>query len=509
MAIERRKLLRLALATGGALAAGANVGANMGANTGTGVAQPLRPNLPGQDNPPFHADDAVLDVAIVGAGISGLVTARDLQRAGNTAFAVLEARNRVGGRTLNHDLGNGYFSEAGGQWMGPGQTAVADLARELGIGSFDTYYQGDSVLLAGDGRVAFDVRGAGGTDPVISAKLSALARSVPSAAPWTAPNAKQLDAMTLGDWLVQQGIKPEDRIGWDTGAILSGGAMPASMGLLHYLAMINGANAELGQLEDIRGGAQQTRFTGGSQMLSIKMAQALGDKVRLSCPVSKIEGWDQDVVSIHTAGGTVRARRVVMALSPALCQQITFDPPLPTRRTELQRRWPAHSPARKTAMVYRRPFWREQGLNAQILQARGPVMWSYDNSPEDGGLGVINAFVTQSGLPADPEQAKQALCRIYAQALGKQAMQPLQYHDRDWGRADRWTLSCVSAMPPGLWTSLGDALRPACGKLIWSGTETADIWHGYMDGAVRAGHRSALQALQALRTSGAPQQGKS
>jgi monoamine oxidase len=84
----------------------------------------------------------VLDVAIIGAGLAGLTAARDLQRAGCRSFVVLEARDRVGGRTLNHDLGKGYFSEAGGQWIGPGQTAVADLARELGVGTFLTHWQG-------------------------------------------------------------------------------------------------------------------------------------------------------------------------------------------------------------------------------------------------------------------------------------------------------------------------------------------------------------------------------
>ncbi|WP_010099142.1 FAD-dependent oxidoreductase, partial [Burkholderia ubonensis] len=72
------------------------------------------------------------------------------------------------------------------------------------------------------------------------------------------------------------------------------------------------------------------------------------------------------------------------------------------------------------------------------------------------------------------------------------------YHDRDWGQADPWTITCVSAIPPGFWSAHGEALRPPCGNLIWSGTETANIWAGYMDGAVRSGHQGALQALNAL-----------
>ena len=75
----------------------------------------------------------------------------------------------------------------------------------------------------------------------------------------------------------------------------------------------------------------------------------------------------------------------------------------------------------------------------------------------------------------------------------------MSYHDLDWAQADAWTITCISAIPPGFWSTHGEALHPACGNLIWSGTETADIWAGYMDGAVRSGHRGALQALAALR----------
>lgn len=70
-----------------------------------------------------HPQD-VFDVVIIGAGLAGLTAARDLDRAGCASFAVLEARDRVGGRTYNHQLGNGIICEAGGQWVGPGQTAI-------------------------------------------------------------------------------------------------------------------------------------------------------------------------------------------------------------------------------------------------------------------------------------------------------------------------------------------------------------------------------------------------
>ncbi|RDU95890.1 flavin monoamine oxidase family protein [Trinickia dinghuensis] len=442
----------------------------------------------------------VLDVVIIGAGLAGLTAARDLRLGGCESFLVLEARNRVGGRTLNYEVGGGYISEVGGQWIGPGQTAVADLARQLEVGTFPSYYEGKTVILGGQGRVETDLHGTFGTDEAIGAKLSAMSRDVPSGAPWTSPKASELDKLSMGDWLGKQKIGPEDRIGWNGSSLLSGGAMPAKMGLLHFLSMINSADCDFSQLDSIKHSAQETRFIGGSQILSTKMARDLGDKVRMSCPVRKISGWGGEVVTLHTDLGDVRARKVIMCIHPALCNQVQFDPPLPETRAALQRAWPGHSPARKTAMVYRRPFWRDKGLNGHIFQIGGPIIWAYDNSPPDGAIGIINAFVMNAELPSDYEAAKQIQAQLYAQAWGEEALHPVSYHDRDWGRDDPWTITCVSAIPPGFWTAHGEALRAPCGNLIWSGTETADIWAGYMDGAVRSGHQGALQALNALRS---------
>ncbi|MCB2253822.1 FAD-dependent oxidoreductase [Pseudomonas chlororaphis] len=446
---------------------------------------------------PQERDD-VLDVAIIGGGLAGLTSARDLLSAGCESFVVLEARDRVGGRTYNHDLGQGVVSEAGGQWIGPGQTAIADLARQLEVETFPTYYQGKAVYLLGDARVEEDVSEGPSSNAELVGKLNALARTVPSKAPWKAADAAALDQLSVGEWLSRQGLGNLDRIGFNMSVSLTFGTTPAGMGLLHYLSMINSADCSLEKLEGVKGGAQETRFVGGSQVLSLKMAQTLGDKVKRSCPVRRIVGWDRDIVELHTDQGIIRARQVIAAINPALCHQITFDPPLPSGRAELQRRWPAHAPTRKTVHVYERPFWRDKGLNGQIIQVEGPLIWAYDNSPPDGSVGVISGFIRSGQLPHDADAAQRILSGIYAQALGDTALHPLQFHDQDWGKADPWALTCISPMPPGFWTQWGEYLTPATGRLIWSGTETADLWPGAMDGAVRSGHRAALEALQAL-----------
>ena len=77
-------------------------------------------------------------MAVVGAGLAGLTAARDLLAAGHSVV-VLEARDRVGGRMLNEDLGDGKVVEVGGQWIGPTQDRMAALAREMGVDTFPTY----------------------------------------------------------------------------------------------------------------------------------------------------------------------------------------------------------------------------------------------------------------------------------------------------------------------------------------------------------------------------------
>lgn len=482
---ERRTFLKVALS-----------GATLMA---TGTAAPsshseLRLNSPVESG----SDQDIYDVVIIGAGLAGLTAARDIQGAGNESFVVLEARDRVGGRVLNHQLSNGYISEAGGQWMGPGQTAVADLARELSVATFKSDYQGKTVVTLGSGKVELDLDGGTGLDEEVVAKIEALAKTVPSASPWTAPQAKQLDEMSFAEWLDKQGSDHLESQVWSLSSLMAGGTGASKLSFLYYLSMFNSAGsvqALLGQKQ----GAQETRFVGGSQILASKIADSLGKKIRLSSPVVSISSWNEEVVGVHLSKAILRTRRVILALSPPLCQRIQFQPALPSDRRELQQRWPAHGPLCKTVAVYPKPFWREIGYNAQISNIDGPILWSYDNSPQDSSIGIINAFVRVAELPDNKKQAQALIAKQYAEAMNdNRLLQPIEFHMHDWG-AEPYTISCVSPMPPGLLTSgLMPALKKNIGALIWSGTETADIWNGYMDGAVRSGHKAALQALQGL-----------
>ena len=331
-------------------------------------------------------DSREADVVVVGAGLAGLAAARKLTAEGIDCL-VLEARDRVGGRTLNHAIGDGKIVEVGGQWVGPTQTRVLELMRELGLESFPTYHQGEHVI-----EYEGDLDRYTGTIPKLSKRLLAdfgqaqwkldrMARKVPAEAPWTAPKAKEWDSQTLWSWMRRnvytQGAR--DALALAVEAVWA--AQPEDLSLLHVLFYISSAGG-LDALWDTEGGAQDARVVGGSQLISIRMAEELGDRVVLEAPVRRIV-HEPDRVSVQADDIEVEARRVIVALPPTLTCRIAYDPPMPALRDQLTQRIPQGAVI-KCMAIYERPFWRERGLTGQATSIDGPVKLTFDNSPPDG-----------------------------------------------------------------------------------------------------------------------------
>jgi monoamine oxidase len=444
------------------------------------------------------------DVVIVGAGLAGLVAARDVQAQGRTAV-VLEARDRVGGRLLNEDIGGGKVVEVGGQWIGPTQDRIAALARDLGVETFPSHAAGKN-LVEFDGRL----RRYGGTIPRISArvladvaqaqlKLERAARRVPVEAPWTAPNARALDSQTLWSWMRRNVYTRGGRMLLELSVQAVWAAEPADLSLLHTLFYVNSAGG-FDPLVDTEGGAQQDRFVGGSQTVAIRLADRLGDAVRLGAPVRRVEHSDTGVV-VHADGERVSGRRAIVAVPPTLAGRIAYDPPLPGHRDQMTQRIPQGTVI-KTMSVYDRPFWREDGLSGMALSDVGPAKLTFDNSPPDGSPGVLLGFLEGERARRlgrlDPAERRRKVVDGLARLFGPRAARPERYIERSWAD-EEWTRGCYGCyFPPGGWTSYGDALRTPIGPLHWAGAETGTRWSGYMDGAVQSGERAAREVLAAL-----------
>jgi monoamine oxidase len=445
------------------------------------------------------------DVVVVGAGLAGLAAARALSAAG-ASVVVLEARDRVGGRLLNHDIGGGKVVEVGGQWIGPTQDRLAELARELAVETFPTHAEGYNLLEYGG-----TVRRYSGTIPRINPavlvdveraqrRLNRLARRVPLDAPWQAANAAKLDGQTAATWMRRNLATRSGRMLLELGIEAVWAAQPEDMSLLHVLFYIHSAGS-LELLFDTEGGAQQDRFVGGSQLIPIGIADELGaERVILNAPVRRI-AYGADGVTVHSDDVVARGRRAILAIAPTLAGRIAYDPPLPGYRDQLTQRMPLGTVA-KCMAVYGEPFWRAEGLSGQATSDRGPIRLMFDNSPPDGSPGVLLGFLEGQRarelgrLPA--EERRSAVIDCFARLFGPRTASPDDYIERLWAE-EEWTRGCYGChMPTGAWTGFGPALRAPIGPLHWAGAEYAQVWNGYMDGAVRSGDSAAAQVVEAL-----------
>ncbi len=448
------------------------------------------------------------EVAIIGAGLSGLMAARILVAAGKDVI-VLEAQHRVGGRTLNHSLGQGKALELGGQWIGPTQEKMYALCHELGLGTYPTYTDGDQIislggkttrLKSGDNALSvLPVEVALEVTEVLG-KLETMSRNLDLEAPYHHPRALFWDSQTLASWLEQNTCYP------DTAAYLQleikglFAAEASDVSLLHVLFTLKSGGGFC-NLVNVKGGAQQDRILGGSQLVAEGMAKALGDRVILSSPVKRLEQGDKRVCVI-TDTLTIHADRVIVALPPALAHRLEYAPPLPEVRNNLMQDSKMGSVI-KVMVIYETPFWREEGLSGQVLSDTLPIQTFYDNSPSDGSCGVLLGFI-------EGEQARWLRClghdvrkRLTIECLqthfGIKAANYLEYLEKNW-TTDPWAQGGYCGhFGPGLWTTYGESLREPCGRIHWAGTETSSVWNGYMEGAVRSGERAANEIL-ALQT---------
>jgi monoamine oxidase len=455
------------------------------------------------------------DVVVIGAGFAGLTAARAIAAKGHSVV-VLEARDRVGGRAWNRPIGDGEVSERGATFVGPTQNHILALAKALGVKTFPTYDTGDLLYIATDGhRLRFPDTGPTGNAPPDPAVLPDLARAVvmldtlskdvPVDKPWTAAKAAEYDAQSIQSWAVAQGFGQAFQQLLPVLTRPTWGAEPRELSLLFGLTVTAGSGDEQhpGTFErnsQTRDGGQQDRFVGGSQVIAEKVAQQLDGRVVLSSPVRRIS-QESGGVRVEGDGPTVRAKRVVVAIPPALAGRIDYAPLLPPDRDQLTQRWGQGALTKVTA-VYPKPFWRDKGFAGQLLSETGLISVTFDDSPPGGTPGVIFGFVggDQSrayGKLAPDERRKRILAEL-ADAFGQEALHPDLFFDTPWAE-EPWSRGCPVAIPaPGSLVGYGPALRAPVGRIHWAGTETAGYWNGYLDGAVSSGERAAGEVLAAL-----------
>ncbi|WP_029260984.1 MULTISPECIES: flavin monoamine oxidase family protein [unclassified Microbacterium] len=453
------------------------------------------------------------DVLIIGAGAAGLTAANDLRKAG-LSVAVLEARDRVGGR-LWTDVIEGAMLEIGGQWVSPDQDALKDTIEELGLETYSRYREGDSVYVGPDGKAH---RFTGEMFPVapeteaeiarVTEILDALVAEIDPDRPWAHPSAEDWDTITWDAWLRSQ---TDDDEAVRNLAFATGSAMLTkpthSFSLLQSLLMAAsaGSYSNLVDADFIL----DKRVVGGLQQVPLRLAERLGDDVLLNQPVRGLEWSDTGVVAT-TDQHTVRARHAILAHAPVLYSRIAFDPPLPRRQHQLHQHL-SMGFVIKVHAVYDRPFWREQGLSGTAFSPYELSHEAYDNTNHGDERGTLVGFVSDANADGvfelSAEERKERILESLSHYYGPEAKNPVVYYESDWG-SEEWTRGAYAAsFDMGGLHRYGADLRTAVGPIHFACSDMAGAGYQHVDGAIRMGHLVASNIIDASRDAGAVESG--
>ncbi|MCO7203698.1 FAD-dependent oxidoreductase [Microbacterium sp. CnD16-F] len=441
------------------------------------------------------------DVVIVGAGAAGLTAANELRKAG-LSVAVLEARERVGGR-LWTDVVDGAMLELGGQWVSPDQDALIDTVAELGLETFSRYREGDSVYVGPDGTVS---RFTGEMFPVspetertideITRRLDAMVAEIDPDRPYAHPKAAEWDTITWDAWLRQQ---TDDDEAVRNLAFATGSAMLTkpthAFSLLQSLLMAAsaGSYSHLVDADFIL----DKRVVGGLQQVPVLLAERLGDDVFLNRPVRTLE-WSDAGVTAHAEGLTVRARSAILALAPVLYHRISFEPPMPRLQHQMHQHL-SMGFVIKVHAVYETPFWREKGLSGTAFSPYEICHEAYDNTNHEDPRGTLVGFVSDRNADdmfrLSAEERKERILESLSHYYGPEAKDPVVYYESDWG-TEEWTRGAYAAsFDMGGLHRYGADVRTPVGPIHFACSDIAGAGYQHVDGAIRMGRLAARNIL--------------
>lgn len=414
--------------------------------------------------------DAVVDVdvVIVGAGFAGLTVATHLREAGRSVV-VLEARDRVGGKTESSPDHRGRKVDTGGQFANDDMTEVLALARAAAAQRVEAVHPG-------------------------------CARTVPDGLdgdPWAAAEVllDELGATHLDDdrdvmqWVAELGCPTTTREA--VRSIVNGSTCADSRSIpLSYLAQLNErsrtTNTEL-----------QLWFATTMHALAEHLAAPLHNDLRVGCPARAVH-VHPDCVEVVTLDRVWRAHHAVVAVPPTAYASLRFTPALPATVAAAAASFAAGT-VLKFLLHYDRPFWLEEGCNGTAQFVEPPGVYFADASlPSNAQLiGFVGGPTAADWSRHTQPQRRDAIVHHAALAFGPAAERPAAVIERLWA-PDEWGGGGYSNVQTQHAPHAADTLALGVPRVTFASTELATRFPGYVEGAIDAGRTAAARVLTHL-----------
>ncbi|XP_041364297.1 probable flavin-containing monoamine oxidase A [Gigantopelta aegis] len=468
------------------------------------------------------SEEELFDAIVVGAGISGLTAAYHLkQRDPNIRILVLEAKDRVGGRTHTVSIKSANGADVwdlGGQWVSKSQPHIMSLLHELNLETYTQFTEGIKFMQLGDHKIrTYDA-----DIPSLSmlalfdlhrfmSRVDKMRKCITAEDPWKCKNAKIWDAMTVETYKNTLWTKgASDTIDACVRCLL--GAEPSQVNFLYFLTYLSAAGGLKQLVEATKNTAQEMKVKGGTQQISQKLAAIIDEtSVILKSPVVNIKQESDRVIVTTTAGGVYQTKRVIITVPPSLLGKIQFEPQLPVFKQDYARRMPLGSTI-KIIVTFQTAFWRSNGWSGEVVTSggsstvehcdSGPLCIVYDatSAKEQPALvAFISARQAVQWSQLNADERKRGVLESLSRFFGPEVFTYLDYIEKDWSREPYSEGGPVGVATTGAMQYFSRSLRQPFGKLHFAGTETATMWCGYMDGAVQSGIRAATEVLRLIR----------
>ncbi|XP_018428122.1 PREDICTED: amine oxidase [flavin-containing] A-like [Nanorana parkeri] len=339
------------------------------------------------------------DVIVIGGGISGLSAAKLLKESG-VNVVVLEAQNRVGGRT--HTIRNKevQYVDVGGAYVGPTQNRLLRMAKELGVQTYKVYLNGHLIQRSKGKSYRFQGAFPPAYNPLVYLDYNNFMRTmdqwgtqIPADSPWKAPHAKEWDNMSMREFI--------EKVCWTSAArrfaelfvnlvVTAETQQVSTLWFLWYVKICGGTT----RIFSTENGGQERKFVGGSGQISERIMDRLQDRVKLERPVIRLDQSGENVIVETLNHEIYQSKFVISAIPPVLSTKIHFTPELPPVRNQLIHRLPMGSVI-KCMVYYKEAFWRKMGFSGCILieEEETPIGFTLDDTKPDGSAPAIIGFI--------------------------------------------------------------------------------------------------------------------